>query len=563
MKIRFCLLYFIFITCLQVYGQLPEARKWQKYEISFYSTVTYENPVQDLLSMKINFYSPSGRSKTIHAFWDGENVWKARFMPDEEGIWKFETICSDKKNTGLNDQKGTFTCRRYDDTREIIKHGTVIHPAGTYYLTHSDGTPFFYMACTAWNGALKSTDSEWDMYLKNRVKNNYTAIQFVTTQWRGGDKNSLGQVAFEGSGRIRINPNFFRLMDQKIDRINDHGLVAAPVILWALQVSKGRELSPGYYLPDDQAVILARYIVARYGANHVIWLLGGDGFYTGQYEQRWKTIGRSVFDGTHQGIVTLHPCGRSWTGELYRDEKWLDIIGYQSSHSNEAGTVNWINRGPVASQWSWLPPRPVINLEPNYEEIYFKITDRDVRNAAYWSIFAAPVSGLTYGANGIWPWLRPGEQILNHNDVPGTSPWFKSIDFPGSVQMGYLVEFIRRFKWWDLFPAPDLLVEQPGDDTYNHYVSVVKSSDNKTIIAYLPVGLSIRIRKPTDIKYRVRWFDPSNNEYYTGTASDDGTILSVTSAADSDRLLILDYLPEIPSEKLEKGKIRLLDRKAI
>jgi hypothetical protein len=129
--------------------------------------------------------------------------------------------------------------------------------------------------------------------------------------------------------------------------------------------------------------------------------------------------------------------------------------------------------------------------------------------------------------------------------------------------MGYLAEFIHRFKWWDLYPAPDLLVEQPGDDTYNHFVPVVRSSDNKTIIAYLPVRLSIRIRKPADIKYRVRWFDPARNEYYTGTASDDGITLSVTSVSDSDMLLILDYVPEIPSQKLKKGRIRLLDGTAM
>ena len=37
-----------------------------------------------------------------------------------------------------------------------------------------------------------------------------------------------------------------------------------------------------------------------------------------------------------------------------------------------------------------------------------------MRNASYWSILATPTAGITYGANGIWPWLREGEEILNH-----------------------------------------------------------------------------------------------------------------------------------------------------
>ncbi|MBK7627897.1 MAG: DUF4038 domain-containing protein [Bacteroidales bacterium] len=533
----FCL--FIVLPVL-LSAQLTDAFQWMKYELDFSSTVNYENPVQDLKQMEVNFKSPTGRIKTINAFWDGGAKWKARLMPDETGLWTFETKCSDPKNSGLSNQKGSFLCKENSGVHEIFKRGSIISPAGRYFLTYSDGTPFFYMACTAWNGALKSTKDEWDQYLKQRVENNYNVIQLVTTQWRGCDKSSEGLVAFEGSGRIRVNPEFFRLIDERIDRINEFGLVAAPVILWALQNGSGRELSPGYYLPDDQAILLAKYIVARYGGNQVVWLLGGDGIYTGTYEQRWKTIGRAVFDGTHQGVVAQHPCGRSWIGEVYKDEPWLDIIGYQSSHSNAEGTVNWITKGPMSTMWSQLPARPLINLEPNYEQIGFRITDKDVRNAGYWSLFATPIAGLTYGANGIWPWLREGEKILNHADAPGTSTWDVSVNFPGSIQMGYLIEFIKKFEWWDLYPAQDLLTEQPGDKVFNHFVSVVKSTDNKVIIAYLPVKQTINLRKPVAVSYRVKWFDPVKNSYSDGKLSDDGRIITITSPTDADMLLILD-----------------------
>jgi len=532
------LLQFSIVITLSAQGS--DAMKWQKYELVFTSSTEYENPVQEVRTMEVKFRSPTGLTKTINAFWDGGKTWKARFMPGETGTWTFVTNCSDQKNQGLNEQKGTFLCRANPGQKDIYRHGPIINPAGTFVLAHSDGTPFFYMACTAWNGALKSTDKEWDDYLQHRVTNHYSAIQLVTTQWRGCDKSSEGLIAFEGCGRISINPEFFKLIDKKIDKVNEYGLVAAPVILWTLQSGSGRELSPGYYLPDDQAILLARYIVARYGANHVIWLLGGDGNYTGTYEQRWKTIGRAVFDGKHQGIVAQHPRGRSWIGEVYKDEPWLNVIGYQSSHSNNESTVNWITKGPMSQMWSKLPARPLINLEPNYEEIRTTITDKDIRNACYWSLFATPIAGITYGANGIWPWLRPGEKILNHSDAPWTSPWDVSINLPGSIQMGYLAGFIRRFEWWNLYPAQQLLIEQPGNETYNKFVSVVKSLDNNTILLYLPVKLQVKIRKPLDTTYNVRWFDPVRNEYSNGKAVDDGTIITVTSPHEGDMLLILE-----------------------
>ncbi|MGQ9620207.1 MAG: apiosidase-like domain-containing protein [Bacteroidales bacterium] len=519
--------------------QVPETVLWKKYELTFPSTVNYENPVQDLRSFQITFISPTGNVRTINGFWDGENTWKARFMPDETGDWKWETNCSDSKNAGLHNVKGEFRCIPNNGKSDLDIHGKIIRQNGLFYLTHADGTPFLYIGCTAWNGALKSTDKEWDQYLEHRASHQYSVIQLVTTQWRGCEKNSMGQVAFEGSGKIRINPEFFRHLDKKIDLVNEYGLVAAPVILWALQTSAGRELSPGYYLPDDQAILLAKYIVARYGANHVIWLLGGDGIYTGIYEQRWKTIGRAVFDGTHQGIVAQHPCGRSWIGNIYKDEKWLDIVGYQSSHSNDKGTVEWITKGPMSREWSILPARPLINLEPNYEQIRTTITDKDVRNAVFWSLFTAPVSGVTYGANGIWPWLREGEKILNHADAPWTDTWDKSINLPGSLQMKNIASFLKSLEWWNLYPAQELLVEQPGDKAFNEFVSVVKAPDNKIIVVYVPVRTLVKIRKSLQNKYSLKWFNPVTNKYSGDTVVDKGNVMEITPADENDMVAVL------------------------
>lgn len=518
----------------------PEALLWHRHELVFTSAVDYENPVQDLRTFEVSFLSPTGMTTVINGFWDGGRVWKARFMPCETGLWSFRTSCSDERNDGLNGKTGSFLCGKKDSVLDIYEHGPVSHPEGRFYLTHQDGKPFFWLACTAWNGALKSGDDEWDQYLYDRASKNYNVIQIVTTQWRGCDKSSEGKVAFEGSGRIRIDPEFFRLIDRKIDRINDFGLVAAPVLLWALQSGRGRELSPGYYLPDDQAILLARYVVARYGGNHVVWFLGGDGNYTGTFEQRWKTIGRSVFNGRHQGLVAQHPQGGSWIGELYRDEPWLDIVGYQSSHSNAEQTVNWITKGPVSVSWQQLPARPLINLEPLYEQIREAATDRDIRNACCWSLFAAPVAGISYGANGIWPWLRKGETILNHSDAPWTQPWNESLNLPGAIQLGNIAGLIRKHEWWNLFPAGELLTEQPGLDKYDQFISLVSTSDKKLMMGYSPSLRTFGIRNISGYTYSISWFDPVTNRISEGRVTTLGNVIRITPPSDSGMLFILE-----------------------
>ncbi len=535
---------FALIVVLLSYTALCRAANtvgvWMKYEKQFTSSKSYDNPLYDVKQFTVRFTSPTGQVRAINGFWDGDRDWKVRFCPDELGTWTFVSECSDKGNRGLHDVKGSFECVANDSKLDIYSKGSLVRPRGAYHLAYSDGTPFFWCACTAWNGALKSTEQEWPVYLKDRVANGYTVIQFVTTQWRGCDKDSEGQIAFTGSGRIRINPSFFQRLDHKVDQINEYGLVAAPVLLWALPGGAGRELSPGYYLPDNEAILLARYMVARYGGHQAVWILGGDGRYVNEYEQRWKIIGEGVFGQEHPGLVAQHPHGRSWIGREYADEQWLDIVGYQSSHSNAKGTVDWINKGPMANDWDKLPARPIINLEPNYEEIGFRIDAEDVRNASYWSLLATPIAGITYGANGIWPWIRPGETILNHGGGSGVTPWFKSIKFPGSVQIGYLARMIRTLPWWCYRPCPELLLEQPGDETYNHFIAVARTDDHSSIIAYLPVKQTIKLSNPLNQRYRGRWFDPIDNQYSEATIVHKQNMLEATSLAEQDFVLILE-----------------------
>ena len=535
---------FLILLCFTLcFSAKSETEIWSKIELGFKSDIQYENPLYQIGHFYATFTSPSGKTKKIHGFWDGDEDFKIRFAPDEVGIWKFVTSCSDEKNKGLDQQEGEFEVVTSKSEHLLFKKGAIQRSKGNYHLTYADGTPFFLTACTAWNGALKSTEEEWDKYLKQRSANNYNVIQFVTTQWRGSEKNSKGEVAFTGSGKIQLNVDFFKRMDSKIDEINAHGLVAAPVLLWALPVGAGREFSPGYYLPENEAILLAKYMVARFGGNQVIWFLGGDGQYTEPYEQRWKTIGRAVFGEDHPGIVAQHPQGSSWIGEIYKDEHWLDIVGYQSSHNKEQRVVDWINKGPMANQWDKLPPRPLINLEPNYEEIHFRFTAEDVRNASYWSIFATPLAGITYGANGIWPWIqKEGDLVENHGNPGGKGPstWEKSIEFPGSLQIGYLSKFIQQFSWWELKPALDLLAHQPGEDVFNHFVSLVGNEDLSTLLAYTPVKQEIWIRNPMNHQYTARWFDPVKNLYQEATVETEKGLIKMNPPSEQDYVLVLE-----------------------
>lgn len=520
-----------------------EVPEWGRFEAAFTAARDYDNPLYDVPRFAVHFTGPSGRQQTVNAFWDGGRNWKVRFMPDEAGAWSYVTEVKAADPAGLHDVRGTFRAAPNANAKlDLYRRGALRHPPGTYYLAHADGTPFLWAACTAWNGALKSTNDEWERYLEDRVRNGYSVIQLVATQWRGQDVDENGDAAFEGVGRIRINPRFFQRLDRKIDRVNQHGLLAAPVLLWALQQSSNRELSPGYYLPDPEAILLARYMVARFGAHHVVWLLGGDGKYNNEYEQRWKNIGRGVF-GTkdYQGVVATHSQGKSWIGREYAGERWLQVIGYQSGHNAEPVTVRWITKGPISEDWAHLPARPLINMEPVYEQSgRGTITPQHVRNASYWSVFSAPVSGITYGANAIWPWSRSADEpIFGHGNRPAGMTWEQSLKLSGSVQIGYLANFLRRFDWWALRPAPELLVEQPGDREAHLFVSALATDDGRLVLVYFPAPTTARLANAFRRSYVAEWFDPATNESRAaGGLSTDG-MLQVSSPFVEDAVLIL------------------------
>jgi hypothetical protein len=319
---------------LQSEKEQEEVLMWGRWEGTFMAEKQVEEEVD--MQLEVELTSPSGETYSVPGFWNGENMWNVRFMPDEPGAWTYRTE-AEPAVAGLDGQEGRFTVQPAENaTNRFFEHGPVRVAENGRYLTHEDGTPFFWLMDTAWNGALKSTVDGWQTYLEDRLAKGFTGVQFVTTQWRAARCDREGQTAYSGYDDITIHPEFFQRLDKRVDAINEAGLMAAPVVLWAL--GDKREV-PGQ-LPEDQAIRLARYITARYGAHHVAWFLAGDENFSGERGKRWRRIGRAVFkEPRHEALATVHPQGRQWHLEKFRDEDWYDLIIYQSSHGGGPETI--------------------------------------------------------------------------------------------------------------------------------------------------------------------------------------------------------------------------------
>ncbi len=499
----------------------PAVSLWGRWEQSFSSPDA--DPGRTNLTVQLR--SPSGEQREAAGFWDGGTTWRVRFMPDEEGTWRYETKWQPAAN-GAGPTSGFFACaRKASDGNPFAEHGPIQVSGDGRYFVHADGTPFFWLADTAWNGALLSTREDWSRYLDDRVTKRFSAIQFVTTQWRTAYQNLEGRVAYSGRENITIHPEFFQRIDQRIDEINAQGLLAVPVVLWSLGEE---EYTPGK-LPVDQAIRLARYIVARYGAHHAAWFLGGDGDFGGEAAPYWKELGRAVFDRGDHAPAFLHPRGMRWPWDDYHGETWLTALGYQSGHGDNAETLDWIHSGPPSEKWQEGPARPIINLEPPYEDhISYHTNERhsayNVRRASYWSLLNAPMAGVSYGAHGVWSWETTSRVPLNHDRTGEARPWHQAMALPGSMDMKHMAELLAELSWWKLRPSQHLLEEQPGADDPARFVSVALSEDDHFALAYFPVGGAARLRtgSPAGGFSSAAWVNPRTGERTPSKPSESG-----------------------------------------
>jgi len=493
----------------------------RRIELTFTSAFAYPNPLQDA-ALGATFTSPAGRTHRADGFWDGGLTWRVRFRPTEAGRWTYTTHCSDNTNEGLHGRAGAFdgVAAGTPGTR-FQQHGPVGLAENRRYFAYMDGTPFLWLGDTGWNGALRATDDEWTHYARERARQGFTGSQWVATHWfvsPDGDRD--GQRAFSGHERFAVNPAFFQRLDGRLEVLNQAGLLAAPAMLWA---SRWREpdvgaVNPGLSLPEEQAVLLARYMLARWHAHDVMWILNGDGDYLGEKAERWRNIGRAVFGSGPHAPTTLHPRGMQLMLDEFRDEGWLDIIGYQSGHGDSEETLRWLTGGPPATRWREEPPRPFINLEPPYENHIAYHSRRPhsplaVRRALYWSLLVAPVAGVTYGGHGVWGWDDGSGPPTAHPDTGTPLPWREALRMPAAEHMAHLAALFGSIEWWRLRPAPDLLARQPGEADARRFCAAACAEDNTLAVVYVPEDRRVELRADRLAAYRrAQWHDPRTGE---------------------------------------------------
>jgi Protein of unknown function (DUF4038)/Putative collagen-binding domain of a collagenase len=400
----------------------------------------------------------------------------------------------------------------------FAKHGRIrVAKSGTH-LEHADGTPFFFLADTCWTGPALSAEKDWQTYLTDRVKKGFTAVQFnMVSPWRTAPTDAEGNISYVlTGGKLTLNEKFYTRLDARLKAINDAGLLAVPVLCWAL-----KKTDAGNILTEEQITTLCKLQVARYKDAHVLWILAGDNPYRGADADKWKRIGRAVFGDKPDAPVTTHPTGENFPWKDWEDEKWLTVLGYQSGHGDSDKTLKWLHSGPVTEYGKRKEfTRPVINLEPPYEAHNGYAskkphTDYTVRRTIYWSLLNAPVAGFTYGGHGVWSWhTKPGQGPTDHEGSGIAKVWSEALGLPGAGQLKHVRTLMDEVKWTTLRPYPEGPT-QPADTDPAKKVLCAKTVDNSTYVFYYPAGAtaSVRLHARGGEGHGVRWFNPRDGKW--------------------------------------------------
>ena len=147
--------------------------------------ITYEKQVERWGIAEITCYGPSegnpfleqsvkgrfcGKNETVtvEGFYDGEGVYKIRFMPSFPGTYTFSVESSFMEE----ETEGTFLVTPASEGN----HGPV-RVAGTYHFAYEDGTPYYSVGTTCYVWELQS-DERISQTLESLKKARFNKIRF-------------------------------------------------------------------------------------------------------------------------------------------------------------------------------------------------------------------------------------------------------------------------------------------------------------------------------------------------------------------------------------------------
>lgn len=388
--------------------------------------------------------------------------------------------------------------RRFVAAFALIVCATMALAAGPYplrvgpdhrHLVDQSGTPYLIQGDAGWSLISGLTKEEAEKYLEARRRLGFNSIivNLIEHKFRG-PVNRYGEGPFTTPGDFSTpNEKYFEHADWVIRKAQEMGLqiFLAPIYLGYIGTDEGwiQELVAN---GPEKARNWGRFVGNRYrDFDNIVWIIGGDhNPDTARPEVDAVAEGIKERDGRH--LMTAHCHPENSAIDQYRDDGWLDV--------NDTYTYNIVHE-MLIRDYNRQPVIPYFLIESTYEGEH-NASQVQIRRQAYWAILSG-ATGQFMGNRPIWL-FDPG--------------WEAALDSVGSRDMQRLGWLFHSRPWNELTPDQkhEVVVEGLGEFRGLDYLTAARTSDDATVIAYMPTArtISVEMSKVSGKQAMAWWFDP-------------------------------------------------------
>jgi hypothetical protein len=447
----------LFFTSVVLLGAAPDQVEVnQVREIPLVSSETYANPFLEV-ELDAIVTRPDGRKLRVPAFWAGGKDWKFRYSSELTGTHSWKTECKDTANNGLHGISGTIEVVAGTSDNPLHKHGPIRVSAGMRHFEHADGTPFLWLADTWWKNLCKRMTWEGFQELTaDRKAKGFSVVQIVCGPYPDENffspswENEGGQPYLSDDMSV-IHPKYFDFADRRLKHLADHAMVPAIVGAWGRGDCNSMEKFGAANIKRHW-----RYLIARYGAYPVIWILAGEiPEETKAGKGPWAEVAtylRSI--DPYQRPLTCHTGhGR----KLAKDDIAVIDFDMVGGNHDERLAVAPETVAIVSSAYATQPPMPVLVGETCYEG-HMQQGFGDVQRRIFWQSMLSGAAGHTYGTAGVWHAGVDGDHgnwgAWNRQPYDWTT-WKEGMNYPGSTQLGIAKRLLESYPWQKFEPHPE------------------------------------------------------------------------------------------------------------
>lgn len=390
---------FLLVLTVSFAQQNNTVERWNRYEIQL-NGPSAGNPFSDTW-LKAEF-THNGHTVAVNGFYDGEGIYRIRFMPNETGEWQYVTKSNSKT---LNGKKGSFTCT----DAQAGNHGPVT-VAHTYHFKYADGKWYYPFGTTlyAWT---HQGEALQEQTLKTLASSGFNKVRmcvfpkYYTYVEEDPALYPYPQLSFNANSHprftwdlTRFNPTFFHHLEKRIDDLAKLGIEADLILFhpydrgrWGFD-SLGKEADTRYL----------QYITARLSSfRNVWWSMANEYDFV-------KTKPREAWDDYTKTVVSNDPYHHLCS--IHNGSVYYDLWKPEFTHASIQNGAAVEDFGRAILQRNMVT-KPVIYdevcYEGNIDQRWGRLSGEEMVHAFWQGIIAG-----TYVTHGETIQEHPGDTIF-------------------------------------------------------------------------------------------------------------------------------------------------------